>query len=240
MGIKEIPEVKKQELIEKYGDFWEFSGEAAEFMYGKHENVVVNEVETRRSLETELVYINDHLTSNTRMHVYLLQRFEKLLRLLERDDEAYETKIENTKLDEPKFQCDTGRESYYFWMEMNHLLPKMKKTFQLKEYQELRDFYIPRIIASLREVRPSSPLNKTLIVIKQNIENQRLFDIDNRFRSFVLDALVGAKIIKNDDIDNVIILEKSIRKKNAPSTEVYVVPEKFAPRFINDYQLLNC
>ncbi|WP_240377244.1 hypothetical protein [Bacillus piscicola] len=232
-----LTEEEIKELKEKYGIFWEDS------LPGYFGSSMPNDITafyTRRELDEELSFLNHQMSRNAVLQIYLHERYEKVMKWIDNDKQHHGDNFKNdklNKLDSPPFKCEAKWEEGCLVVQANHLLPRMKKVFTLPEYQTLRDYYIPRMTESFLNVKPNVPMENSLIYIQQNIPNNLQFDIDNRFRSFLLDSLIRGGIIKDDDINNVMLFEKSVRRKVEDKTVIYVVPKNSAKEFLQKLDL---
>lgn len=69
--------------------------------------------------------------------------------------------------------------------------------------------------------RPSKPINKAKVIITFYFDNRRKHDADN-YQKFLLDGLVTAGIIYDDDFEHLIVTCKGEYDKENPRTEIEV------------------
>lgn len=234
--LERLTEEQVKYLEGKYGHFWRDSLEVYELL-GESPPVITTFTEnyTKVELEEEIQFILSQLTNNQVFHIHLLKRLERILSILQISEEKVIEKAKEMNIQPPMFCCDASWKEDIFHIEMNHQLPKMKKVVEIKEYQILRDYYVPRMMESFVKEKPNIPLERCLIFIEHYVGDHRLFDYDNRFRSFVLDALERSKIIKNDSGDNIMLLEKMHRMKDVEKTYVRVIPQHKIQHKISDF-----
>lgn len=219
-------------LEKKYGHFWMDAREVYELAGEEPPNASVTVHYSKEEIERDIAFILNQLSNNHIFHIHMLKRLENLLSLLHIPKKDVIQTAKEKHLEPPIFFCNAYWEEEIFHIEMNHQLAKMKKVVQIKEYQTLRDYYVPRMMEAFVKEKPNVPLERSLLFIEHYVGDYRLFDIDNRFRSFVMDALERSKVIKNDSGDHVMILEKMHRNKGEEGTYIRVVPQHKIGQFI--------
>ena len=178
--------------------------------------------------ETEFIINNEEIVEN--------KHIENYLKSLERIRYNIFNKI---KLKD-KFEVDENEK-------INYLNNRYKATVE----NDILKIYIPEVIPKYKNVNNYAYKNIMLNVMEQTkqykdlfnnelvfvfikiSEQQKNFDIDNKFVKPIIDGLVLSRVIKDDNINNMFygVLGTTNMKKN-PYTEVYVFTGKILLNWI--------
>lgn len=113
-------------------------------------------------------------------------------------------------------------------IKLDFLLPIYHKTKNTKMayYVALQDVYQKRLILKLITHRKELPnftsSDKVFVLIVQYFNNNMISDLDNRFHSFIFNALRSAKITPDDRWQKLAYMEDGRKTLRQPHTEIFV------------------
>lgn len=119
-------------------------------------------------------------------------------------------------------------------IDLDFLLPIYHKTKNMKiaYYTALQDIYQRELILKLNHHKNELPNfyenPKVFVLIIQHFNNNNITDLDNRFHSFIFNALRSVRIISDDRWQRLSYMEDGRITEEKPNTEI----------FIGDYQNL--
>lgn len=111
---------------------------------------------------------------------------------------------------------------------MDFLLPIYPKTKSTKfEYfTVLNEIYRERLVGILLHNRQSLPnfenSDKVFVLIVQYFSNNKLTDLDNRFHSFIFNALRSARITPDDSWQKLSYMEDGRKTEGSAYTDIFV------------------
>lgn len=139
------------------------------------------------------------------------------------DDKSRELLLENSL-----FEAAAVPGKKILKLRMNFLLPIYPKNKNTKfaYYTALQETYQEKIISELITKRDHLPnfekSEKVFVLIVQYFKNANITDLDNRFHSFIFNALRSARITPDDRWQNLAYMEDGRPADKEPFTEVYV------------------
>ncbi|WP_019156862.1 hypothetical protein [Robertmurraya massiliosenegalensis] len=126
------------------------------------------------------------------------------------------------------YEISTELKDKVLKIKTNFLLPVYKKTKNIKlaYYNTLQDIYQMPLIKLLVQNRKDLPnfsnSDKVFILIVQHFGNNIITDLDNRFHSFIFNALRASLIIPDDNWKNLSYMEDGKKTSGKPYTEIFV------------------
>lgn len=175
---------------------------------------------SKESILNDLEILTDSIRNCEVQKVRLFKLYEQKLTHLMMFQSAYPMKKLETK-NEFEILCSMYNDST-LKIEINDTLPTMPKVMNGKQYQELRDYYIPAMNKAINKLKPKIEFERAFILFDQTFPTKRVRDFDNMFKSFVFDSLRYSKIIQDDCYDALTYFEKGEYKKGVMKTEIYV------------------
>lgn len=124
-------------------------------------------------------------------------------------------------------------------IKMDFLLPIYHKTKNMKfaYYTALQDIYqkhlIDKLIQNRRELPNFKEAEKVFVLIVQYFSNDIISDLDNRFHSFIFNALRSAQITPDDRWQKLSYMEDGRKTNQKPYTEIFVGDFKKLTTIIN-------
>jgi hypothetical protein len=201
------------------------------------EETVINErlifVPTRNSKlisELELVDRNLEYIENSRS--YLIQRRKELkeeyLRYMDSEQHAeFKGYLESFH---SRSISVIPKSNDIFQIELDYLLPHFTKTKNKREqfYLTLTNVFQHEIILEMSlhsgELPKFTTEQKTFVLIIQYFNGNRVADLDNRFHSFIFNALRGSQIIKDDSWKLLSYMEDGRKTTGNEYTRILVGP----------------
>ena len=172
--------------------------------------------------ETEFILNNREIVEN--------KHFENYLRSLERIRYNIFNKISsNEKYEANKYnQVEYVNKNYKVALENNVLRIHIPEV--LPKYKNINGYAYKNIMLNVRDVTKQYKdlfSNELVFVFIKIVENQKDFDIDNKFVKPIIDGLVLSQVIQDDNIANMCygVLGKTEKRKK-PYTEVYIFKAK--------------
>ena len=120
------------------------------------------------------------------------------------------------------------KEQQILKIKLDFLLPIYPKTKNTKfaYFTALEEIYKSRLIMELSLKRNFLPdfsnSDKVFVLIVQYFNNNTISDLDNRFHSFIFNALRSARITPDDRWQKLSYMEDGRHTKETPCTEIYV------------------
>lgn len=117
-------------------------------------------------------------------------------------------------------------------IKMDFLLPIYHKTKNVKlaYYNALQEIYQRELIKLLVEKRNDLPnfakSEKVFVLIVQHFNNNIPTDLDNRFHSFIFNALKNSLITPDDKWQRLSYMEEGRRTSGKPYTDIYIGERK--------------
>lgn len=113
-------------------------------------------------------------------------------------------------------------------LRFNYLLPIYHKTQNIKfeYYTVLNELYRETLVEKLIHERMNLPTfndsEKVFVLIVQYFHNNTISDLDNRFHSFIFNALRSARIIPDDRWQKLSYMEDGRQTNGQSTTEIFV------------------
>ncbi len=157
---------------------------------------ILTELEDLRD-ETEFIINNREIIEN--------KHFENYLRSVERIRYNIFNKISlNEKYEANRYnQVEYVNKNYKATLENNVLRIRIPEV--LPKYKNINGYAYKNIMLNVRDVTKQYKdlfSNELVFVFIKKVENQKDFDIDNKFKKPIIDGLVLSQVIQDDNIAN--------------------------------------
>jgi len=108
-----------------------------------------------------------------------------------------------------------------FQMKIPNPLPMYDEKDQ-RYLKQLKDFYVPRIVNSIRNQKTKIRYEKPFVLIHQYFPDLKIRDLDNRSKRFIFNGLRQGKIIIDDSWNKMEYMEMGSLDRDHPRTEIYL------------------
>ncbi|MEQ2529105.1 hypothetical protein WMO40_20735 [Bacillaceae bacterium CLA-AA-H227] len=182
-------------------------------------------------LEKEALQAKEHLDYleivKARQHQILLNIENEYIKYCDaRQYSEYEDMLK--RIGHMQIELSSELENQILKIRLDYLLPIYHKTKNIKipYYRALQEVYENPIIQKIyrEQYRIPNFLNeeKVFVLIVQYFSNNKITDLDNRFHSFIFNALRSCRIISEDSWSKLSYMEDGRKTDEKPHTEIFV------------------
>lgn len=180
-------------------------------------------------LEKEIELIKENLDY---MEIIRARQIERLVSLQEdyaahMNPQQYQEYLNFLKVKGKSMIALSEPETGILKVELNYLLPHYPKTknTKLAYYVALSEVYQTDLIRKLTETKHMLPnfkkSEKVFVLIVQYFKSNMITDLDNRFHSFIFNALRSAQVIPDDRWQRLSYMEEG-RIAESTKTEIFI------------------
>lgn len=178
---------------------------------------------TLKEIEDELYTLKDTIEGLELTKAYLIERYINLKKTWELDSLLIQNgsaeRLSHIK-DLINVELITYKDKQFVEVTMDFLLPHYVKNVQnkLRYYHILNTAYKFHLSERLKELNLHNFKNeKVFVQIVQYMKGNQKIDLDNRFHSFIFNALRAAHLINDDSWRDIAYMENGFTSKNGKS-----------------------
>jgi hypothetical protein len=222
--------------------FWDEKDESSEQILNEHLILIPQKI---KDLENDVIDTKEQLDY---IEFIRAKQHEKLLKIQNEyiqyaDGQQYsEYKKMLNRIGNIGIEVSSVLDNQVLKIDMDFLLPVYHKTKNIKiaYYNALRDIYQRGLIIKLNHHRAELPnlteCKKVFVLIVQYFKNNNITDLDNRFHSFIFNALRSSGVISDDRWQKLAYMEDGRHTIQKAKTEIYVGDYEMA---MDIFQLVN-
>ncbi|MCM3716043.1 hypothetical protein M3202_18485 [Alkalihalobacillus oceani] len=174
-------------------------------------------------LESELRVVMEELNRQHLLNLYFYKRYDELLKLIG----DRHTVLSSSLRKEYDFKISYQPSEKTTTLKTKHVLPTLKKVMPNKVYREYRTHFIKLIAPGLTKIQQEFGIHyEKAMVIFFYVSNTKEIDVDNRFQSFVFDAIRNARLIQNDNLTHLSTLSYGQYSDKPESTTITIIEER--------------